>query len=81
MKAEQEQLNAMYERVQKVFPETLLDTLASQQENSINNAIDRVLKKEGPEALTIPRLEGIKKMVLNDLFPTDFAQALKDLKG
>lgn len=72
-------VNAMYERVLEVFPERLRATLSPQQLNSINHAISRVLDKEGPDALTLPRLEGIKEMVLEDLFPTSFANALRSL--
>jgi hypothetical protein len=57
------QLAALRERFNVVFPRHVLDKLAPQQINLTNNAIYRVIDKEGMEALTIPRLEGIHELV------------------
>ena len=68
MKTEQQQLNAMYDRVKQVFPEAYLNTLAPQQETLINSAIHRVVQKDGPDSVTLDRLEGIKELVTQHLW-------------
>lgn len=75
MKTEQEQLTDMYARVRQVFPPELLDTFAPQQETLVDNAIDRVLRKDGPEALTVPGLEGIKELVTQHLWSDALTEA------
>ena len=57
------QLAALHERFNVVFPHHVLDGFAPQQINMTNGAINRVIDKEGMEALTIPRLEGIHELV------------------
>lgn len=47
--------------------------LAPQQINLLNNAVKRVLESEGEDALTLPRLEGIKELVLEHLWPAELA--------
>ena len=79
MKTEQEQLNDMYARVRQVFPQELIDTFAPQQETLADNAIDRVLKKDGPQALTVERLQGIKELVTQHLWSGALTEASKKL--
>jgi hypothetical protein len=79
MKTEQQQLNDMYERVRQVFPAKFLNTLAPQQENLIDAAIHRVVQKEGHEALTVDRLEGIKELVTQHLWSSALTEASKSL--
>lgn len=64
----QEQLTAMYDRVLQAFPDELWATFAPQQQTLANSAMDRVLKKDGPEALTLDRLDGIKELVTQHLW-------------
>ena len=79
MPTDNQPLNAMYARVRRVFPETFLDTLATQQENQVNNAIHRVVEKDGPEAVTMARLEGIKELVTQHLWSAGLTAASKNL--
>lgn len=79
MKTEQQQLNDMYERVRQVFPMEMLNSLAPQQRTLTDNAINRVLNKEGPEALTADRLEGIKELVTQHLWSSALTEASKSL--
>jgi hypothetical protein len=79
MKTEQQQLNDMYARVRQVFPRELLDTFAPQQETLADNAIERVLRKDGPDALTVDRLEGIKELVTQHLWSSGLTAASKSL--
>jgi hypothetical protein len=62
-KTKKKQLAALHERFNVVFPRHVLDRFAPQQINMTNSAINRVIDKEGMEALTIPRLEGIHELV------------------
>ena len=78
MKTEQQQLNDMYERVGQVFPMEMLNSLAPQQRTLTDNAINRVLNKDGPEALTVDRLEGIKELVTQHLWSSARTEASKD---
>jgi hypothetical protein len=79
MKTEQQQLNDMYDRVIQVFPDNLWQTFAVQQQNLANNAMERVLKKEGAKALTVDRLEGIKELVTQHLWSSALTEASKSL--
>jgi len=79
MKTEQEQLTDMYARVRQVFPRQMLDSLAPQQRMLTDNAINRVLNKEGLEALTVARLEGIKELVTQHLWSDALTTASKSL--
>jgi hypothetical protein len=77
MKNEQQQLSDMYGRVTQVFPVEFLNTLAPQQERLVNAAIHRVVEKEGHDALTLPRLEGIKELVTQHLWSPALSEASK----
>ncbi len=52
-------------------------SLAPQQINLLNNAVSRIVKNEGVAALTKPRLEGIKEMVLEHLWPDSLSTVEK----
>jgi hypothetical protein len=52
-------------------------SLVPQQINLLNNAVSRVIKNEGVAALTKPRLEGIKEMVLEHLWPDSLSTVEK----
>lgn len=69
----------MYARVRQVFPLDLLDSMAPQQRKLTDNAINRVLEKDGPEALTLDRLEGIKELVTQHLWSPALTAASKSL--
>lgn len=72
------------ERINEVFPQEMLDKLAFQQKNLINSAIKRVLDNESPDALTIPRLQGIKELVTEHLWSpelTKVAESMGFLEG
>lgn len=75
MKTEQQQLSDMHDRVLQVFPDDLWQTFEQQQRNLANNAMDRVIQKEGPEALTVDRLEGIKELVTQHLWSPALTEA------
>lgn len=77
MKTQREQLTDMYARVRQVFPREMLDSMAPQQRTLTDNAINRVLNKDGPEALTVPRLEGIKELVTQHLWSDALTEASK----
>ena len=79
MKTEQQQLSDMYAGVRQVFPAKFLDTLAKQQENLIDAAIHRVVQKEGHEAVTVDRPEGIKELVTQQLWSSALTEASKSL--
>ena len=79
MQTEQEQLNAMYERVLQVFPESLWNTLAPQQQNIVDNAINRVATQEGLDAVTVPRLDGILELATQHLWSPALTAASKSL--
>ncbi len=68
MKTEQQQLSDMYARVTQVFSQEFLNRLARQQENLLNSAINRLVQKEGHEAVTLDRLEAIKELVVQHLW-------------
>lgn len=68
MKTEQQQLNAMYARVRQVFSQEEFDSLAPQQRTLLDNAILRVANKDGLDAVTVDRLEGIKELVTQHLW-------------
>jgi hypothetical protein len=53
------------------------ESLVPQQINLLNNAVSRVIKNEGVAALTKPRLEGIKEMVLEHLWPDSLSTVEK----
>ena len=78
-KIDQKQLNDMYALVRQVFPQELLDTFAPQQETLVDNAIDRVLRKHGPDALTLDRLEAIKELATQHLWSPALTAASKSL--
>jgi hypothetical protein len=79
MKTEEQQLQDMYARIRQVFPRELLDTFAPQQETLTDNAINRILNKDGPEALTVDRLEGIKELVTQHLWSPALTELTKNL--
>ncbi len=68
MSTEQQQLNDMYARAIQVFPEERWRALAPQQRRMVDNAIARVANKDGLDAVTIDRLEGIKELVTQHLW-------------
>jgi hypothetical protein len=75
MTTEAKKLKEMHDRVLQVFPDEVWKTFAEQQQNLANNAMDRVLKKDGPEALTVDRLEGIMELVTQHLWSDVHTQA------
>ena len=75
MKNEQQQLNDMYVRVRQVFSEQEFESLAPQQRALLDSAIQRVADKEGLDALTVPRLEGIKELVTQHLWSPELTNA------
>jgi hypothetical protein len=79
MKTEQQQLNDMYARVRQVFSQEEFESLAPQQRTLLDNAIQRVADKEGLDALTVPRLEGIKELVTQHLWSPALSEASKSL--
>ena len=62
------QMDALYARMRQVFTPTVRETLVHQQVNMAMSAIGRVLDNDGPDALTIPRLEGIYELVTEHLW-------------
>ena len=81
MSTEQQQLSDMHDRVLQVFPDEVWKTFAEQQQNLANNAMDRVLKKGGPKALTMDRLEGIKELVTQHLWSDALTQVFNKTQG
>jgi hypothetical protein len=81
MKTEQQQLSDMYARVKQVFSQEEFESLAQQQRTLLDNAIQRVADKEGLEALTVPRLEGIKELVTQHLWSPALSEASKSSPG
>ena len=79
MKTEQQQLSDMYARVRQVFSQEEFESLAPQQRTLLDNAIQRVADKEGLDALTVPRLEGIKELVTQHLWSPALSEASKSL--
>ncbi len=79
MKTEQEQLDAMYARVRQVFPVEFRQSLSPQQINLTESAMSRVFDKDGAEALTVDRLEGIKELVTQHLWSPALTEAAKSL--
>jgi hypothetical protein len=75
MKTEQQQLNDMYDRVLQVFQDEVWSELAPQQQTLAENAMARVRQREGDEALTVDRLEGIKELVTEHLWSSALTQA------
>lgn len=57
------------EKLHSVFTPQEIDALAPQQVAMLNNKINRVIDTEGEAALTRPRLEGIKEMMTEHLWP------------
>lgn len=80
MNTEQQQLDDMYARVRQVFPLELLDSMAPQQRTLTDNAINRVLNKDGVEALTLDRLEGIKELVTQHLWSDAHTAVFKKMQ-
>lgn len=60
--------------INEVFPPEVLKNLANQQRNSIDELIKRVINSEGAEALTKPRLEGIKELITEHLWAKELTQ-------
>jgi hypothetical protein len=58
------------EKLHAVFSQHEIDALAPQQVAMLNNKVNRVIDTEGEAALTRPRLEGIKEMLSEHLWPT-----------
>ena len=79
MKTEQQQLSDMYARVRQVFSQDEFDSLAPQQRTLLDNASQRVANKDGLEALTVERLEGIKELVTQHLWSGALTEASKRL--
>ncbi len=71
----------MHERAAQVFPEEMWNALAPQQRRMVDNAIARVSNKDGVEALTLDRLEGIKELVTQHLWSDAHTAALGNLTG
>jgi hypothetical protein len=65
---EKAKMEAMYARLRQVFTQDVLSTFAPQQINLTDNAIYRALEKDGPDALTVPRFEGIYELVTEHLW-------------
>jgi len=76
----QQQQTAMYDRIRQVFPQQVLDALAQQQRTLADNAINRVINRDGMEALTVERLEGIYELVTQHLWSPAFTAAAKTLQ-
>jgi hypothetical protein len=55
-------------KLRPFFTQQERDALAPQQVALLNDAVTRVLETEGESALTEPRLEGIKEMVMEHLW-------------
>jgi hypothetical protein len=77
MKTEQQQLNDIYARVRQVFPEDQIN-LVPQQVTLLNNAIHRVVQKDGDEAVTMDRLEGFKELITQHLWFDALSTATPD---
>lgn len=60
-----------------LFSEQEQRALAPQQINLLNNAVKRIIEGEGEVALTQPRLEGVKELVLEHLWPIGLATVEK----
>jgi hypothetical protein len=54
--------------VASVFTREVLKTLSQQEESSVNVMIQRLRNREGEQALTKARLEGILEMVTEHLW-------------
>lgn len=65
------------EKLIPLFSEQEQSALAPQQINLLNNAVKRIIEGEGEVALTQPRLEGVKELVLEHLWPIGLATVEK----
>ena len=74
-------LQDMYARVRQVFPLELLNSMAPQQRTLTDNAINRVANKEGLDAVTVDRLEGIKELVTQHLWSDAHTQIFNKTQG
>jgi hypothetical protein len=70
------QMQAMYSRLRRVFTEEVLGTFAHQQVNMTERAINRILQEEGPQALTVPRFEGVYELVTVHLWSDALTSAM-----
>lgn len=66
------QMDAARSRYRQVFTTEVLHGFAPQQMNLTNNAIHQILEEEGPDALTVPRFEGIYELVTGHLWSPAF---------
>ena len=64
-----------------VFTPAEIQALAPQQITLLNNAVNRVIEREGEAALTRPRLEGIREMVLEHLWSPELTKVEKVKKA
>lgn len=65
------------EKLLPVFKAAEIEVLDPQQITLLNNAVNRVIDREGEAALTRPRLEGIREMVLEHLWSPELTKAVK----
>lgn len=72
------------EKLTSLFSAQEKKSLAPQQINLLNNTVNKVIESEGEAALTHPRLEGIKELVLEHLWPAELTAVAKvrtNMKG
>lgn len=65
------------DKLYTVFTAEQIDALVPQQISLLNDAVNRVIKAEGDAALTRPRLEGIKELVIDHLWPPELTAAVE----
>jgi hypothetical protein len=71
----------MFKRALQVFPEKMWNELAPQQRRMVDNAIARVSREEGVDAVTVDRLEGVKELVTQHLWSVAHTQAFNKTQG
>jgi hypothetical protein len=71
----------MYARATQVFPEEMWNALAPQQRRMVDNAIERVSREEGLDAVTVDRLEGMKELVTQHLWSDAHTQVFNKTQG
>lgn len=75
------QMAAAGDRICQVFTLDVLSSFAPRQVKLTDNAIHRVVEHDGPDALTIPRLEGIYELVTEHLWCGTLTAAAKSFQG
>jgi cytochrome P450 len=64
MKTQSTLSHAALRRIVEAFTMETIKALSPQQRSSVNVMIQKVAAKDGEDVLTIPRLEGVKGMLL-----------------